>query len=80
MKKFLLLTFLTLIPVAAVAAPNNSYYRLSSSQRASVDRMCSHRDGIQYDECRSTIADLIVRANPSFNPTLHYPSPQILQR
>ena len=93
MKKFLLLAFLTLIPVAAVAAPNTSYYRLSATQRASIDRMCSYQVGIEYgsdnltddqfwqfDNCRNGFADFMVRTQPQFNPPLHFPSPQILQR
>ena len=93
MKKFLLPLILTLMPVAALAQPNISYYRLSASQQASIDKMCSYQVGVEYgtddmtddqywqfDHCRNTFADFMVLTQPTLNPPLHFPSPQILQR
>jgi len=70
MKKFILLAFLTMIPVAAVAAPNTSYYRLTEGQQSTIDKMCSQQVGVPYgtdnltdgewwefDQCRSDYAD-----------------------
>tara|TARA_A100001201_G_scaffold32305_3_gene34817 strand:- start:14115 stop:14396 length:282 start_codon:yes stop_codon:yes gene_type:complete len=93
MKKFLLLAFLTMVPVASLARPNTSYYRLSASQQASIDKMCSYQVGVEYgtdnmtdeqywefDRCRNTFADFMVVNRPIMNPPFHFPSPQILQQ
>ena len=93
MKKFILPLILTLMPVAAMAAPNTSYHRLSTAQQASIDKMCSYQIGVEYgtdnltdeqywefNRCRNTFADFMVVNQPMMNPPLHFPSPQILQQ
>ncbi len=82
-----------MIPVAALATPNTSYYRLSTAQQASIDKMCSYQVGVEYgtddltdeqywqfNRCRDTFADFMIHTRPEMNPPLHFPSPEILQR
>ena len=77
MKNIILPLILTLMPVAAVAAPNHSYHLLSAGQQSSIDRMCSTHVGVEYgsddmtdeqywefDDCRNTLADGLVHTRP----------------
>ena len=76
MKKFILLTFLTLMPVTAVASPV-SWNLITPNQQSIIGRLCSDHVGVPYrsgnltneewfmfKNCRENMADALVDTRP----------------